>query len=346
LSFGGLKSTFFSLFYRLFPYFCLITPLMTRAIVVFFATYLLISCSERLVCPAYQSAFIYDKDELRKKFSYFEGDTTPKLQYTASKNKYLVAEPVSYRTKIRTMQTVKMKPVYVMVPDSLSGKKSDSVSMADLDRAARSVIDSTFIQDVPQKDSVAAPLDSIYVITKDKELRLLKYNSSDSLDYDSITHRYIRQKPEYYVRDVRYNLEQNHYMWYLRNSLVLPDVRLAKMQQSEGGKEGSGKSGKKKQGLKGFFKNLFKKKKKDEVDSASLKPPVKEEFDFIDEADTVSKAEIPLPGQEDVKPKRGLFGPKKDRPKKERKKKEKKPKKEEAKPEEKVKKKEDEDDGF
>jgi hypothetical protein len=317
---------------------------MTRAIVVFFAAYLLTSCTERLVCPAYQSAFIYDKDELRKKFSYFEGDTIPKLQYTASKNKYLVAEPVSYRTKIRSMQTVKMKPVFVVVPDSLSGKSdSDSVSMADLDRAARSVIDSTFIQDVPPKDTVAAPLDSIYVITKDKELRLLKYNSSDSLDYDSITQRYIRQKPEYYVSEVRYNLDQNHYMWYLRNSLILPDVRLAKMQQSEGGKEGNGKSGKKKQGLRGFFKNLFKKKKKDAVDSASLKPPVQEEFDFIDEADTVSKAEIPQPGQEDVKPKKkGLFGPKK-----ERKKKEKKPKKEEAaKPEEKVKKKEDEDDGF
>jgi hypothetical protein len=320
---------------------------MTRVVVVFFSAYLLISCSERLVCPAYQSAFIYDKDELRKKFSYFLGDTTPKLQYTASKNRYLVAEPVSYRTKIRSMQTVKMKPVFVAVPDSLSGKKSDSVAMADLDRAARSVIDSTFIQDVPQKDTVAAPLDSIYVITKDKELRLLKYNSSDSLDYDSITQRYVRQKPEYYVREVRYNLEQDHYMWYLRNSLVLPDVRLAKLQQSEGGKDGSGKSGKKSKGLRGFFKNLFGKKNKDEVDSASLPPPVpKEEFDFIDEADTVSKAEIPLPGQEDVKRKKGLFGPKKDRPKKERKKKEKKPKKEEAKPEEELKKKEDEDDGF
>jgi hypothetical protein len=321
---------------------------MTRAIVVFFSAYLLISCSERLVCPAYQSAFIYDKDELRKKFSYFEKDTIPKLQYTASKNKYLVAEPVSYRTKIRTMQTVKMRPVFVAVPDSLSGKKSDSVSMADLDKAARSVIDSTFIQDVPQKDTVAAPLDSIYVITKDKELRLLKYNSSDSLDYDSVTQRYVRQKPQYYVRDVRYNLEQSNYMWYMRNSLVLPDVRIAKMQQSGAGKEGDGKSAKGKKGLKGFFKNLFKRKKKDEVDSASLPPPVQqEEFDFIDEADTLSQAEIPQPGQEDVKSKKGLFGGKKDRPKKEKKKKEKKPKKEEAKPEEEdVKKKEDEDDGF
>ena len=316
---------------------------MARAIVVFFGTYLLlISCSERMVCPAYQSAFIYDKDELRKKFSYFLEDSTPKV-YTSSKTKYLIAEPVSYRTKIRSMQTVKMKPVPVHVPDSISGKASDSVSMADLDRAARSVIDSTFIQDVPQKDTVAAPLDSIYVITKDKEVRLLKYNAPDSLDYDSITQRYVPQRPRYYVADVRYNLEQDHYMWYLRHSLVLPDVRLSKLQQ--GGEGGEGKSTRKKQGLKGFFKNLFKKKKKEEVDSTALPPPVQEdEFDFIDEADTVSKAEIPLPGQEDVRKKKksGLFGPKKPRNKKEKKPK----KKEEAKPEEEKKKKEDEDDGF
>jgi hypothetical protein len=193
-----------------------------------------------------------------------------------------------------------------------------------------------------KKIRYAAPLDSIYVITKDKELRLLKYNMPDSLEYDSITQRYIKQKPEYYVTEVRYNLEQDHYMWYLRHSLVLPDVRLAKMQNGEKA-EAEKKSGKKK-GLKGFFKNLFRKKQKEEVDSAALKPPPQEEFDFIDEADTVSKAEIPLPGQEDAKPKKGLFGPKKDRPKKERKKKEKKPKKEEVNPAEK--KKEDEDDGF
>jgi hypothetical protein len=164
----------------------------------------------------------------------------------------------------------------------------------------------------------------------------------DSLEYDSITQRYIKQKPEYYVTEVRYNLEQDHYMWYLRHSLVLPDVRLAKLQQS-GEKEDAEKKSREKKGLRGFFKNLFRKKQKEEVDSAALKPPPQEEFDFIDEADTVSKAEIPLPGQEDAKPKKDRK--KKDRPKKERKKKEKRPKKEEeVNPAEK--KKDDEDDGF
>ena len=313
---------------------------MKRAIIAVFSLITLFSCTERLVCPAYQSAYIYDKDELRKKFSYFLDDSTPKV-YTASKNKYLIAEPMSYRTRVRNLQTVKMKPVPVVVPDSISNPGADSVNLEEMARATQSVIDSTYIVDIPRDTAQAAPVeDSVYVITKDKEVRLLKYNSSDSLDYDSIQQRYVKQKPKYYVTDVRYNLEQDHYMWYLRDVLVLPDVKLAKMQQNGEGGGGSGKETKK-QGLKGFFKNLFKKKKKEEVDSAALVQPPKEEFDYVD---TLSQAEVPQPGQpadepKEPKKKGGLFK-KKD-------KKVKPPKNDPKKPEEEEpKKKEDEDDGF
>lgn len=310
---------------------------MTRANIAILGLLCIVlgACTQRMVCPAYQSAFIYDKDELRKKFSYFLGDSTPKV-YAASKTKYLVAEPMSYQKRLRNLQTVKMKPVPVVVPDSLTNK--DSVIVADLDKAARSIIDSTVIVDVPKKDSVTEALDSVYVITKDKELRLLKYNGADSLDYDSVAQRYVVQRPKYYVADVRYNMEQDSYMWYLRDVIVLPDVRIAKMQRAEGGSESAGGKKKEKQGLKGFFKNLFKKKPKEEIDSTALQKPPQDEFDFIDE-DSVSKAEVPLPGQEDkdappVKKKKEKVSRKKD----------KKASKSEPKPADK--KKEEEDDGF
>jgi hypothetical protein len=315
---------------------------MKRAIIAVLGLIMLFSCTERLVCPAYQSAYIYDKDELRKKFSYFLDDSTPKV-YTSSKTKYLVAEPMSYRARVRNLQTVKMKPVPVVVPDSISNPGADSVNMEEMARATQSVIDSTFIVDLPRDTASAATVqDSVYVITKDKELRLLKYNSSDSLDYDSVQQRYVKQKPQYYITDVRYNMEQDHYMWYLRDVLVLPDVKLAKMAQNgEGG--GSGDKAKEKKGFKGFFKNLFKKKKKDEVDSSALVQPPKEEFDYVD---TLSQAEVPQPGQPQDEPKTpkkkgGLF--------KKKEKKVKPPKKDAKKPEdeeEAPKKKEDEDDGF
>jgi len=250
-----------------------------------------------MICPAYQSAFIYDQDELRKRFSYFQEDSTPKI-FTASKTKYLIAEPMSYRKKIRSMQTVAMKPVNPLVPDSLKvgndsldeelagGEEGEDgvVPGAELDLAARSVIDSTYIEDVPQ-DTSQTYADSIYVISKDKELRLLKYNFPDSLKYDEATGKYVSETPKYVVQDVRYNVEQDNYMWYLRNNLVLPDVRLSQLQQSaqKAADAKAAKGEKKKKGFFGFFKGLFKKKEQEPIDSTEqMQPKSSDDFDFVE----------------------------------------------------------------
>ncbi len=335
---------------------------MTRAIYVFVGFLVLMaSCTQRMVCPAYQSAFIYDQEELRKKFSYFVGDSTPKV-YTASKNKYLIAEHTSYQKKVRSLQTVPMKKVMVAVPDSISGNNQDSVITAELDAAARSIIDSTFIPDLPEPDTLAAKEgeDSTYVISKDREVRVLKYNMPDSLEYDSINQRYIRQKPAYYVDEIGFNTEQDNYMWYLRRNLVLPDVRLAKTQGKAGGDASTAQKKKQKKGFFGFFKSLFKKDKTTDIDSAELDVPTgEEEFDFIDTTATNEperRADLPK-----GKKKGGLFSRNKtdgetqedvaeetpeqtEKPEKKKKKKSddipaEKPKEEEKKPE-------DDDDGF
>ena len=276
---------------------------MARPFFVLLSLSLLLSaCTQRLICPAYQSAYIYDKDELRKKFSYFLEDSTPKI-LTASKTKYLIAEPVSYRKKLRSMQTVAMKDVNPVLPDSMKigeeGLMGEDgvVPGAELDLAARSVIDSTYIVDVPQ-DTTQAVGDSVYVISKDKEVRLLKYNTPDSAAYDETTGRYVPKTPKYGVADVRFNVEQDNYMWYLRKNLVLPDVRLSQAAQAEQKKEVKKK--------KGFFKNLFKRKKKDEVDSTAITLPAKseDEFDYIDENEQVQADEQI---QEEPQKKKGLF---------------------------------------
>lgn len=264
---------------------------MARPFFVLLTFSLLFSaCTQRMICPAYQSAFIYDKNELRKKFSYFEEDSTPKL-LVASKTKYLIAEPMSYRKKLRSLQTVAMKPVNPVLPDSMTvdedmeGIEGEDgvVPGAELDLAARSVIDSTYIVDVPI-DSTQTYVDSIYVITKDKELRLLKYNFPDSLQYDESSGLYVRETPAYSVKDVRYNVEQDNYMWYLRNSLVLPDVRLSQIQQSAQDASENKRSKAKKKGFFGFFKNIFKKKEKEPVDSTDqqVQPTPIDDFDYIE----------------------------------------------------------------
>lgn len=320
---------------------------MRRAVAcIYVLFFLLAGCTQRMICPAYQSAFIYDKDQLRKKFSYFKEDSTPKV-YTASKNKYLVAEKTTYAKKVRSLQTVPLKKVFVQVPDSLSGNGADSAKIAaDLDRAARSVMDTTMAVPTAPKDTASAQEDSVYVISKDKEVRILKYNMPDSLLKDSVTGKYVPQTPKYYVAEVGFNTEQDNYMWYLRKSLVLPDVRLAQMQkEGEKGKE-EGAEGKK----GGFFKNLFgrKKKKQEAIDSAELVRPKTDEFDFIDTTRTEQQDVVPEQKQE----RKGLFGRKRkdeeqvspdtqpaDRRSRKKKKSEQEKPKETPKPEE-------EDDGF
>jgi hypothetical protein len=191
---------------------------MTRALaliaglLIFFAS----SCTQKMICPAYQSSFIYDKEVLRKKFSYFKEDSTPKI-LTASKTKYLVAVPESYRKKMRGLKTVEMKPVYPVIPDSLKLDKDKDKLMLESD-----VVDSS-----------AAPQDSVYTITKTKE---------------------------------KYNVDQDIYMWYFRDQLVLPDVRAAMETQSEN-KETAAKAAKKKGN---FFQKLMFWKKKPKADSLAV----------------------------------------------------------------------------
>lgn len=184
---------------------------------------LLGACTQRMTCPAFQSAYIYDKEALRKKFSYFQEDSTPKM-LTASKTKYLIAVPESYRKKMRSLKTIEMKPVYPEIPDSLKIDKG-----ADLILAERDVIDSAAVQQGLDRT------DTAYAITKAKE---------------------------------KYNVDQDNYMWYFRDQLVLPDVRAALEQKSgkDLGTAGTGKSEK-----KGFFKNLFKRKNKN--DSSAVNSP-------------------------------------------------------------------------
>lgn len=131
---------------------------MQRALCILLLALAGAACTQRVICPAYQSSFIYDKETLRRHFSYFNEDATPKV-LASRQTKYLVAVPESYRKKLRSLRTVEMRPVYPVIPDSLRLDKDVTLLMAETDLA----------------DSVAAAPDSAeveYAITKTKE----KYN--------------------------------------------------------------------------------------------------------------------------------------------------------------------------
>lgn len=296
---------------------------MTRALlVVLVYCALLVSCTEKVICPAYQSAYIYDKEALRKKFSYFQEDSTPKI-YAANKNKYLIGEAVPYRKKNRSLQTIAMKPVKPVVPDSLKDDGMDAEM--NIESVDPNVNDSTAVIRI---DTLGAT-DSVYMISKDKEVRVLKYNP---------------MQRKYYVDTIGFNTEQDNYMWYLRDILLLPDVKIAKEKADEAKKD-SAKEQKKKKGIRGFFSKLFN-KKKDKANAAAAQDTTEtiqapqedygyDEFDGKQKDSTAVVAPSNQQPKPEAKKKKGVFSfLKKDKAE---------PKKKEADP---AKKEEEKDDGF
>lgn len=240
------------------------------------------SCTQRLICPAYQSAFIYDKPTQKEKFVYYNESTTQPREVLASadsrtitlpprdsswtnsvvmpgpslphvrkvkKDRYLLLPEKTYKKALKSLRTIQMTPVYPK-------KATDSLDIAAaLDSAARSISDTLTVSGSTKP---AVEEDSVYAITKTKE---------------------------------KYNVDQDNYMWYFRDILVLPDVRAAMQEEGEV-RASQKKTGKK--AKKGFFKNLFKKKDKNKNDSTAVSldsEPV--------ESDSTSA---------EAKPKKKLFG--------------------------------------
>ncbi len=148
-------------------------------------------------------------------------------------------------------------------------------------------------QDETPVDSLAATSkeaeDSVYAISKDKEVRVLKYD---------------RDSAKYRIVNVRYTSDQDIYMWYFRDVLVLPDVKAA-MAEEKNAKEGktgvTAKGKKEKLGIRGFFRNMLRKKPKS--DSTAVESPPSSPS--LDSTSVVEKKEK----------KGGLFKRKKGEPK-------------------------------
>lgn len=261
---------------------------MIRALIVCLSIIgLLVGCNtQRMICPAYQSAFIYDKPSQKEAFVFYNSNVNQSREVVASnsktltlpandstwsnsivlpgpslpkerrtkKTRYLLLPEKTYKKALRALQTVEMKPVYPKKIDSVDIKKA-------LDSAARSITDTLTVSGSEAAKEVK---DSTYVISIEKE---------------------------------KFNADQDNYMWYFRNILVLPDVRLAMNEEDAAGKPASVQ--KQKKGFFGFFTNIFKKKSKEPA------KPVNKLQDQPSDSSSVAP----------VKQKKGLLGMFKKKPK-------------------------------
>jgi hypothetical protein len=81
---------------------------------------LIVSCHNKITCPAYQSKFILDEDEFKNQFSLFDVDSTPKQKLgKVKKSKYGIIVQKPFKKKFNEMKTIAMETVYPETSDSL-----------------------------------------------------------------------------------------------------------------------------------------------------------------------------------------------------------------------------------
>lgn len=87
---------------------------------------LLQSCQERMICPAYQSTFIFDEETRYQLFTRFEKDSIPKDYKGVNKTTYGLIKPQSRKKRERELATVAMRNVMpVKKDDSLTTSATD-----------------------------------------------------------------------------------------------------------------------------------------------------------------------------------------------------------------------------
>lgn len=170
-------------------------------------------------------------------------DSTPKI-FTASSSKN------KYLVAVPESYRKKLRALQTVEMKPIYPEIPDSLKIdeeGDKLLAERDVLDST---GAPLPSKGLDPEDSAYAITKAKE---------------------------------KFNVEQDNYMWYFRDVLVLPDVRAAmsgKNKETDATGTSVNKKEKKKKGLSGFFKNLFGKNKSDS--SAMMAPSLSADSAAVD----------------------------------------------------------------
>src|SRR5690606_26769219 len=70
------------------------------------------SCQSRMICPAFQSSFIYNDEKRETLFAYFGEDSLPLLQGHTNKNNFGIIEDIARRKRRDNFRTVRMERIY------------------------------------------------------------------------------------------------------------------------------------------------------------------------------------------------------------------------------------------
>lgn len=266
---------------------------MLRALIASIcALFALGSCTQRTICPAYQSAFIYDKKKSIETFAYYNDDTLKAKEIELSNGKKVTlparnksiqygANP-TYADKTRrdrsdSSDREKYPDVYASAAPSqqqmmnkpyrsnyqvLPGPALPKERYVKYDRYLL-LPRKTYKKAVRALNTV--PMTKVYPEKPKPDSALVIAGAE--LDSGAMAATKKRVDSTYMITLARekYNTEQENYLWYMRKDIILPDAWYARY-----GKDGSADDSRKNKTAapaeqkkkKGFFKNLFKKKSK------------------------------------------------------------------------------------
>src|SRR6218665_376017 len=157
---------------------------------------------EKRVCPTYQSAFLFDKNTRENHFSHYNNNFKDAMTLSASSGKSIEIPPKDSLWILRSMgldgpalpfQKKVARGRYLLLP-----KKSHRKILNSLQTVERKFVyeayDSAKMKEIHRLDSISL-LDSVYRISVARE---------------------------------KFNVDQDAYLWYFKDQLLLPDARWEK----------------------------------------------------------------------------------------------------------------------
>lgn len=252
-----------------------------------------------MICPAYQSAFIFDKPSAREAFVHYNENENQPRELLASNSKTLTLPPrVDSLWGAKEISSTYNKSVVLPGPALPKEKRNKRTRYLLLPqktyRKALRTLQTVEMKPVYPKKNDTLDIKNALVSAARSISDTLTSTAKTDTDQPGEEGPYVISKEK-----EKFNIDQDYYMWVFRNILVLPDVRIA----MEGAKEDADATVKaeKKKGFFGFFSNLFGKKKDKKAEPVNPTAQMQEPVTTVDSTGAVVPTERP-------QKKKGLLG--------------------------------------
>ena len=102
-------------------------------IIFILSIWVLQSCGQKKICPAYQSVFYLNSELADADFSYFDADSMPKIEHVVKKTDVLLIVKQGKKKRERMMATIPMITIFPEMEDSLLAQNDQDEMYDEID---------------------------------------------------------------------------------------------------------------------------------------------------------------------------------------------------------------------